>query len=265
MKRRFLHRSLGPLACAALAAACTDVVQNGYPPLVTGCHTSADCSFAGPGFVCADGGCTEATCQCDGDCPKGLGCYLAVTVVGECVATFPLSPCSSQDGGVVDGGNVDGGNTDGGSADAGSPDGGRSDGGSADAGPPDGGTPDAGTPDSGTPDAGTPPGCDAPSLVFDVICAECHDPTKNSGSLDLIDAGVASRLVGVTPANCAETDAGVPLFYVVAGHPSDSYLYDKVSSATPTCGVRMPKGEGPLDAGMLACIASWIANLDAGN
>jgi hypothetical protein len=162
------HRIGALFVLAFLAGSCSDGVEYGLPPLVAGCSTAADCSFAGPGFICVDGGCTTATCQCDEDCPKGLGCYLAVTAVGECVATFPLSPClledggdagnidaGNEDGGVEDGGALDGGGRDGGSLDGGELDGGQEDGGKLDGGnKEDGGTSDGGKEDGGSADGG---------------------------------------------------------------------------------------------------------------
>jgi hypothetical protein len=109
-----------------------------------------------------------------------------------------------------------------------------------------------------------PPACDAPTQVFSTICAQCHGPAPlNLGALDLISADVTARLVDVTPPLCETTASGAPQFYVVAGHPGDSYLYDKVSSAHPVCGNRMPQNLA-LSAADQQCVYDWIYNLDGG-
>jgi hypothetical protein len=152
--------------------ACSGSVTSGYPPLVTACKTAADCSAAGPQFVCSDGGCTVATCQCDQQCPAGLGCELLGGVDGECVNFSPIIPCpvdggvdAGPDGGeggpdAGDAGPADGGPQDSGPDDAGLSDGGPEDSGIEDSGPQDAGPEDAGPSDAGLEDAGQDGGLD---------------------------------------------------------------------------------------------------------
>ena|SRR5580698_10274945 len=84
------------------ATACSALVQGGLPPLVTGCRASADCSVAGPQFVCVEGGCEILSCTCDDDCTAaGLRCHPFTTVSlstgHQCLATDAGTPCG--DGG----------------------------------------------------------------------------------------------------------------------------------------------------------------------
>jgi hypothetical protein len=67
------------LLIALAGPACSAEVQNGLPPLTTGCETTADCSIAGPQFACVAGGCMVLSCTCDRDCTAdtGLHCYSA--------------------------------------------------------------------------------------------------------------------------------------------------------------------------------------------
>jgi len=92
-------KSLRPLALALVAAAsaaCSSSVRAGYPPLVTACHTTADCQSVGPEFQCLDGGaCGILSCICNDDCPTGLACYPTTVSVGECIVTANGSPCDA--------------------------------------------------------------------------------------------------------------------------------------------------------------------------
>jgi hypothetical protein len=130
-------------------------------------------------------------------------------------------------------------------------------------GPSDGGSSSSSSGGS-TSTAPPPANCDAPTQVFGGVCAQCHGPAPlNLGALDLISTGLTARLVDVTPPLCETTASGAPQFYVVAGHPEDSYLYDKVSSAHPVCGNRMPQNLA-LSAADQQCVYGWIYNLDGG-
>lgn len=93
--------------------------------------------------------------------------------------------------------------------------------------------------------------------IFARSCAQqgCHSAVEPAAALDLVSPGVEARLVGVASATC---DAQIR---VVPGHPEQSFLFDKVSSKTPSCGTPMPPAG--LGAEEQACIEQWIASLPA--
>jgi hypothetical protein len=94
--------------------------------------------------------------------------------------------------------------------------------------------------------------------IFQRSCAQggCHGATESAAALDLVSPGVESRLVNVLSATC---DGQIR---VVPGQPDQSFLFAKVSSATPACGTRMPPSGLP-DSEQ-ACIEGWIASLKEG-
>ncbi len=85
--------------------------------------------------------------------------------------------------------------------------------------------------------------------IYTASCAGCHPalsaPNLGSGSSHAATVGVASACGG--------------LIYVVASSSATSYLYQKVISATPTCGTRMPPS-GLLPAATTNIIRDWIDN-----
>ncbi len=89
------------LIASLAATACSALVQGGLPPLVTGCHSTSDCSVAGPQFVCVEGGCEILSCTCDHDCADaGLRCYPFTTVTTapgyQCLKTDTGTPCDGE-------------------------------------------------------------------------------------------------------------------------------------------------------------------------
>jgi hypothetical protein len=91
-------------------------------------------------------------------------------------------------------------------------------------------------------------------------CGLCHkmptlggglifDPSDKMGTYIAL-VGVASK--GMQGSMCAGKT------YVVAGKPDESLLYDKVSKATPSCGVRMPASGVVLEDNEIATIRAWI-------
>jgi hypothetical protein len=98
-------------------------------------------------------------------------------------------------------------------------------------------------------------GCDAPGTVFTPVCGVCHHAQPGElGELDLTSPSLESRIVNVTSAECG------PAILVVPGQPANSFLYDKISSATPTCGAQMPQ-TGSLTPSQIQCVSSWITAL----
>ena len=89
--------------------------------------------------------------------------------------------------------------------------------------------------------------------VFAPRCGGCHGVSAPASMLDLMSPMVGVRLQ--SNANCTNE------VVVVAGNPASSYLMKKLTSATPTCGVQMPKESTPLSADELNCIEDWILDL----
>jgi hypothetical protein len=88
--------------------------------------------------------------------------------------------------------------------------------------------------------------------VFDSTCAlseTCHRGKTPSAGLNL-EAPVHAKLVEVP-----SSESGRPL--VVPGDPEASFLFEKITSDTPSHGARMPLGQ-PLDAKDVESIRAWI-------
>lgn len=91
--------------------------------------------------------------------------------------------------------------------------------------------------------------------IFDDNCVSCHNV---AGGLDLTAPLSWSDLVN-QPAPDPETCGGS---LVAPGNASGSYLYQKVSSASPCYGAQMPMGEffpNPLPDCVIAMVGAWIA------
>jgi hypothetical protein len=86
-----------------------------------------------------------------------------------------------------------------------------------------------------------------PSCVF----TTCHDSAAGGG-LNLTKGKSYSSLVGVAAFGAASKTR------VVAGNSQQSYLIEKLTSASPASGVQMPQGGDPLPAAKLEMIKSWI-------
>lgn len=99
--------------------------------------------------------------------------------------------------------------------------------------------------------------------IFDQHCVQCHDATNTHppGYADLpltADAAYASLVSQPAHETCGGT-------LVVPNDPSKSYLFHKLSDATPCEGARMPRAPevGPsvsLSADEIATIQKWIAS-----
>jgi hypothetical protein len=111
--------------------------------------------------------------------------------------------------------------------------------------------------DGGIGGAGGGTSCpDVPTEILAMKCAgsTCHSGAMPAQGLDLVSAGVESRVVGKMASECM-----APLADPAA--PDTSIIYVKV--AGETCGSRMPLG-APLADSEVACIKSWIAGLTPG-
>ena len=103
-------------------------------------------------------------------------------------------------------------------------------------------------------------GLQAQVLATRCATAGCHAATTPAAGLDLASPNLGARLVGVPSGTCRARTL------VVAGDPSTSFLYEKISTDTPQCGARMPFGAA-LDAASIDCVRAWIvslAGMDAG-
>lgn len=91
--------------------------------------------------------------------------------------------------------------------------------------------------------------------TFDESCVSCHDVP---GGLDLSAGRSWGELIN-QPATDPDTCGGIR---VAPGNLNGSYLYQKLSSASPCYGAQMPKGEffsNPLPACVISMVAAWIA------
>ncbi|MCX4239576.1 nucleotide-binding protein [Paraliomyxa miuraensis] len=81
----------------------------------------------------------------------------------------------------------------------------------------------------------------------------CHGAgTSPAADLDLLSPNVEHRVSGAPGTTCNGIIAD-------PANPRASLLYTKVTE--PVCGVLMPTGREPLDAGEVSCIESWISGL----
>ena len=85
--------------------------------------------------------------------------------------------------------------------------------------------------------------------------AGCHGGVQAALGLDLVSSGLLNRIVGTAANGCGDE------ILVTAGDPAHSYLLDKLTSATPSCGDRMPLGAPALSSADVACLRDWISSL----
>jgi mono/diheme cytochrome c family protein len=100
--------------------------------------------------------------------------------------------------------------------------------------------------------------------IFTADCAGCHSPggfAQAAGiTLDLTAGNAFDSLAEHSEADHAD-DAGGRAALVVPGDAESSFLFDKISSASPASGERMPLLGFPLSDSQIATIRDWI---DAG-
>jgi hypothetical protein len=96
------------------------------------------------------------------------------------------------------------------------------------------------------------------ATIFVPSCAQgdCHGAGSRAAGLDLTGSHVQALLLGVGAGTC---DGKV---LVAPGEPDASFLYEKLTAATPGCGAHMPQG-GDLTAEQKACVKGWIAGLES--
>jgi hypothetical protein len=90
--------------------------------------------------------------------------------------------------------------------------------------------------------------------IFLRSCAQqaCHGATEPAAFLNLATEDIVGQLVGVPSSTCDGATRVVP------GSPEQSFLYKKLTTATPGCGDGMPPG-GSLSADEKECVRQWIA------
>lgn len=82
-------------------------------------------------------------------------------------------------------------------------------------------------------------------------CMMCHASGSGGLFMDSNSLATYNNLVNVM-SSCGND-------YIEPGNPALSFLYEKVSQTTPSCGLRMPQNGPPyLSAGKIALIQSWI-------
>src|SRR5450432_1846953 len=88
--------------------------------------------------------------------------------------------------------------------------------------------------------------------IFIPTCGltSCHDAATMTNGLDLVTAGVATRLKGMSSGTCE-----------MPKEPIAKLMSSKIS-AMPSCGSQMPLGS-PLEAPQVKCINDYLAALGA--
>jgi hypothetical protein len=97
-------------------------------------------------------------------------------------------------------------------------------------------------------------GCgDVVARIFVPSCGGvgCHGASAPQQDLDLVSAGIAARVVGVSAKQCLKVLADPQ-------NPEQSLLYQKLL-ARPDCGAQMPLARPALSSADIACVLSWIA------
>jgi hypothetical protein len=108
------------------------------------------------------------------------------------------------------------------------------------------------------------------TTILQPTCSTHHAAGAPDSFLDLSSkASAYAALVGTTASGpaCGATalDGGTPEVRVVAGHPSESLLFQKVSQMNPPCGAQMPFHGTPLAQADQTKIQSWIIQGAANN
>lgn len=113
--------------------------------------------------------------------------------------------------------------------------------------------------------------CDAPALVFTGcgVFSGCHMPDGDEplrGGVDLVSAGLAERLIDVSPTYPGLPDCGlVPKRLIDSENPEESYLWQKLKNTHDEvdCGSYMAP-TGALNINELNCVRVWMDWVIAG-
>lgn len=87
--------------------------------------------------------------------------------------------------------------------------------------------------------------------------AACHGGAQPAANLDLTKADLSPELVGASAATCDGWARVVP------GSSDKSFLFQKLSAASPACGDPMPSAGPHLSSAQLGCLKQWIDGLAA--
>lgn len=129
-----------------------------------------------------------------------------------------------------------------------------------------------GTGNTGGSSGGSSGVCDAPTMVFKSVdtlkgCGAangCHDAVSMESGLDLVSAGVISRLLDKTPDSTLSLSCkGITTPYLKSGStPATGLLLDKLNSGS--CGLPMPYPTGGLPQAQRDCITQWANAVTSG-
>lgn len=123
-----------------------------------------------------------------------------------------------------------------------------------------GGSSSAGGADTGSigDDAAAPPTfTEIYVTILEPTCSVCHKPGGIGAFQDFSSQSSAyTALVGVKASGPSCGSSGETR--VLAGNPSQSLLFQKVSEANPPCGSQMPLGGPPLSSAQVTLIEGWI-------
>jgi hypothetical protein len=99
-----------------------------------------------------------------------------------------------------------------------------------------------------------PPGVDALSLIAK-RCGNCHGERSPAKNLDLVTAGLATRLAGIK-----STCMNRPLLDLdgLPDKPTGHFL-DKLAGPVAGCGAQMPYGTPPIVGAERDCLIEWSA------
>jgi hypothetical protein len=92
-------------------------------------------------------------------------------------------------------------------------------------------------------------------------CQGCHGTNPAGGAVVFSSVAQARATLfnsDSTPRLTTELPGTFPFYRVVPGSPDSSYLYQKIFSATPKSGVRMPENGPYLTAAQINVIRRWI-------
>lgn len=101
--------------------------------------------------------------------------------------------------------------------------------------------------------------------IFDANCTTCHaigvfgfnlTGGLEQNGLDLTPGRSYAALVGQPTFQRPEV---APTFRVAPGSPGNSYILQKLTSATPKVGEQMPRSNEPLTPAQIERIRAWIA------
>ena len=103
-----------------------------------------------------------------------------------------------------------------------------------------------------------PTACDAPTQVFQPLCASagCHNSNAPAGGLDLLSPNLMARLDGAVSQSALCNGS----LLVSRAAPDSSLMIQKLNG-TATCGVRMPVAPLTIQQSQVDCVRSWMTDM----